>query len=225
MIFNHENNPTILWHSRIIITSPLHHTTYLYHHYNPTLILHLYTSLFNITSLFIITSLYYPYIPSLLLHPYIIITSIYYHYNPAFFSKTPVYQNTDELFLGLSVYLFPIFCTTGIILYRIYAAFLWQTWQKNPWKIILQTSSCFNTTRIEVPYILPLGILISKDFTIQFSFLYGHPFSSSFKVTLDLTSCDILPVLAFKALEVGKSSRCSNWLTQKWCTVGQITNS
>ena len=168
MIFNHVNNPTILWHSRIIITSPLHHTTYLYHHYNPTLILHLYTSLFNITSLFIITSLYY-------LHPYTIITTLH------FFSKTPVYQNTDELFLGLSVYLFPIFCTTGIILYRIYAAFLWQTWQKNPWKIILQTSSCFNTTRIEVPYILPLGILISKDFTIQFSFLYGHPFSSSFQ--------------------------------------------
>ena len=148
--------------------------------------------------------LHYHYISILSIHSFIIITSIYYHYNPAFFSKTPVYQNTDELFLGLSVYLFPIFCTTGIILYRIYAAFLWQTWQKNPWKIILQTSSCFNTTRIEVPYILPLGILISKDFTIQFSFLYGHPFSSSFKVTLDLTSCDILAVLAFKALEVSK---------------------
>ena len=131
--------------------------------------------------------LHYHYISILSIHSFIIITSLHYHYihilslQPCIFSKTPVYQNTDELFLGLSVYLFPIFCTTGIILYRIYAAFLWQTWQKNPWKIILQTSSCFNTTRIEVPYILPLSILISKDFTIQFSFLYGHPFSSSFQ--------------------------------------------
>ena len=29
-------------------------------------------------------------------------------------------------------------------------------------------------------------------------------FPPLFKVTLDLTSCDILPVLAFKALEVSK---------------------
>ena len=129
-----------------------------------------YISILSIHSFIIITSLYYYFIPKLLLHSYIF-----------FLKPQSTYQNTDELFLGLSVYLFPIFCTTGIILYRIYAAFLWQTWQKNPWKIILQTSSCFNTTRIEVPYILPLSILISKDFTIQFSFLYGHPFSSSFQ--------------------------------------------